>query len=148
MKTARSLLLTLAALAIFGCGAAARAQDGHKNAKTPSQALLANWNDIGNRIIAMAEDWPEDKYTYRPNAQVRTFQQVLLHVCRIELRFAESCFGNEDGRRTQRSRSERLQNERADGCFPEKIGCGRRRGNPERRRFRACLHIWTTGPDT
>ncbi len=80
MKTARSLLLTLAALAIFGCGAAARAQDGHQNAKTPSQALLANWNDIGNRLIAMAQDWPEDKYGYQPNKDVRTFQQVLLHV--------------------------------------------------------------------
>ncbi|MGB0035541.1 MAG: DinB family protein, partial [Candidatus Acidiferrales bacterium] len=45
-----------------------------------SEAVLANWNDIGNRLIAMAEDWPEEKYSYRPNADVRTFQQVLLHV--------------------------------------------------------------------
>ena len=28
----------------------------------------------------MAEDWPEDKYNFRPNAQVRTFADVLRHV--------------------------------------------------------------------
>lgn len=80
MKAIRSSMILTAVVAMLALGATVRAQDGHKNAKTPSQALLANWNDIGNRIIAMAEDWPEDKYTYRPNAQVRTFQQVLLHV--------------------------------------------------------------------
>jgi uncharacterized damage-inducible protein DinB len=48
--------------------------------RTPTQAVLANWNDVGNRLITMAEDWPADKYVYRTNAQVRTFQQVLLHV--------------------------------------------------------------------
>lgn len=80
MTTARGLMLLLAVLALLPLGSATRAQDGHKNAKTPSQALLANWNDIGGRIVAMAQDWPEDKYTYRPNDQVRTFQQQLLHV--------------------------------------------------------------------
>lgn len=47
---------------------------------TPSQAVLENWNDVGNRLVTMAEDWSADKYTYRPNASVRTFQEVLLHV--------------------------------------------------------------------
>ena len=76
-SVATTMIVMVAALALSGTMGA---QDGHQNAKTPSQAILANWNDIGNRIIAMAQDWPEDKYTYRPNAQVRTFQQVLLHV--------------------------------------------------------------------
>ena len=48
--------------------------------RTPRQAVLDNWNDVGNRLVAMAQDWPADKYTYRPNADVRTFHQVLLHV--------------------------------------------------------------------
>lgn len=80
MKTARSSVALLAVVAASVFGATLRAQDAHKNAKTPSQVLLANWNDIGNRLITMAQDWPEDKYSYQPNAQVRTFQQVLLHI--------------------------------------------------------------------
>ena len=60
----------------------ARAQDNSQAKKplSPSQALLENWNDIGNKLITMAQDWPEEKYTYRLNPQVRTFQEVLLHV--------------------------------------------------------------------
>jgi uncharacterized damage-inducible protein DinB len=47
---------------------------------TPSQAALAAWNEIGRKIIAMAEDFPEDKYDYRPHPSQRTFAEQLLHV--------------------------------------------------------------------
>lgn len=59
-----------------------RAQDGQQPPKqrTPSEAVVANWNDIGNRLVTMAQDWPEDKYTYRLNTDVRTFRAVLLHI--------------------------------------------------------------------
>jgi uncharacterized damage-inducible protein DinB len=56
------------------------AAQAEKKAKTPATAILDNWNDIGNKLVAMAEDWPEEKYTYRPNDGVRTFGQVLLHI--------------------------------------------------------------------
>jgi uncharacterized damage-inducible protein DinB len=46
----------------------------------PAEATLQNWNDIGNRLITMAEDFPAEKYTFRATPEVRTFQQVLLHV--------------------------------------------------------------------
>lgn len=32
-----------------------------KPADTPTKVLLDNWNDIGRKLIAMAEDFPEDK---------------------------------------------------------------------------------------
>jgi len=60
-----------------GQPAAAQAE---KKPKAPATAILENWNDIGNKLVAMAEDWPEEKYTYRPNDGVRTFGQVLLHI--------------------------------------------------------------------
>lgn len=70
-----------AALAALMLAPALRAQEGGaQKQRTPSQAALARWNDIGNELITMAEDWSADKYTYRLNAQVRTFQEVLLHV--------------------------------------------------------------------
>jgi uncharacterized damage-inducible protein DinB len=81
MKHMLSMLVVLGSLVLAGSIWTSRAQEGaQKKQKTPSQAELENWNYIGGKLIAMAEDWPEDKYTYRPNSDVRTFQQVLLHV--------------------------------------------------------------------
>ncbi|HWX93666.1 MAG TPA: DinB family protein [Terriglobales bacterium] len=47
---------------------------------TPSQAALAAWNVIGRKIIAMAEDFPEDKYDFKPHPTQRSFAEQLLHV--------------------------------------------------------------------
>ena len=47
---------------------------------SPSHAALNAWNDIGRKLIAMAEDFPEDKYDYKPNPAQRTFADQLLHV--------------------------------------------------------------------
>jgi hypothetical protein len=44
-----------------------------KPAPSPSQALLEQWNDIGRKLIVIAEDLPEDKYDYKPNPDSRTF---------------------------------------------------------------------------
>jgi len=48
-------------------------------APSPSAAVLEQWNDIGRKLIAMAEDFPEDKYGYKPQADSRTFQANMLH---------------------------------------------------------------------
>jgi uncharacterized damage-inducible protein DinB len=51
-----------------------------KPAVGPSAAVLEQWNDIGRKLIAIAEDLPEDKYDYKPNPDSRTFRALLLHV--------------------------------------------------------------------
>ena len=51
------------------------AQEGAAQSKTPPtpvKAVLDNWNDVGKRLITMAEDWPEDKYSYKLTPQVRS----------------------------------------------------------------------------
>ena len=55
-------------------------KEAPKPAPSPSQAVLEQWNEIGRKLIAIAEDLPEDKYEYKPNADSRTFRGVLLHV--------------------------------------------------------------------
>jgi uncharacterized damage-inducible protein DinB len=45
----------------------------------PSKVLLDNWNDNGRKLIAMAEDFPEDKYDFKPNPAQRSFAEQLLH---------------------------------------------------------------------
>jgi hypothetical protein len=59
---------------------AAKKKEPPKPASSPSQAVLEQWNDIGRKIIAIAEDLPEDKYDYKPNPDSRTFVAQLLHV--------------------------------------------------------------------
>jgi DinB superfamily len=80
-KFSRSIFVLLAlSLSLLSVASAVRAQDAAKKTKTPSEALLEAWNDVGNRLITMAQDWPEDKYTYKLTPDVRSFQEVLLHI--------------------------------------------------------------------
>jgi len=65
-------------------GMTARAQDAKKDAPTkpadpPSKVVLDTWNDVGRKIIAMAEDFPEDKYDFKPTPAQRSFAEQLLH---------------------------------------------------------------------
>jgi uncharacterized damage-inducible protein DinB len=76
--------LTLAFSIVFSIplanAQAAPAKDATpKPASTPSQVLLDNWNDVGRKLIAMAEDFPEDKYDFKPNPVQRSFAEQLLH---------------------------------------------------------------------
>src|SRR5277367_4964681 len=81
-KFARSICLLAVPALLLSVAATTRAQEGAqpKTPLTPTQAVLENWNDVGGRLVTMAQDWPEDKYTYKLNPAVRTFQQVLLHI--------------------------------------------------------------------
>ncbi|MGA2483645.1 MAG: DinB family protein [Candidatus Acidiferrales bacterium] len=58
---------------------AAKKVEPPKPAPSPSAALLETWNYQGHKLIAMAEDFPEDKYDFKPNPAQRTFAEQLLH---------------------------------------------------------------------
>ena len=79
MKKLAVQILALAFLGLVGTSAV-WAQQAAKKAPGPEAVLLGHWNAIGSKIIAMAKDWPADKYDYRPNDQVRTFGQILAHI--------------------------------------------------------------------
>jgi DinB superfamily len=74
-----TLLFALVLAAWPAMGQAANAPKTPKPAPSPSQAVLEQWNDIGRKLIAIAEDLPEDKYDYKPNPASRTFLAQLLH---------------------------------------------------------------------
>ena len=48
-------------------------------ARSRADEMLDRWNDIGNKLVAMAQDFPEDKYDYKLQKDQRTFAQNLLH---------------------------------------------------------------------
>lgn len=49
-------------------------------AGTPADEVLAAWNEAARKIIAMAEDYPEAKYDFKPTPEVRSFAEQILHV--------------------------------------------------------------------
>jgi len=65
---------------------AAHAQDTMKKeaaikpADPESKVVLDSWNESGRKLIAMAEDFPEDKYDFKPTPAQRSFAGQLLHV--------------------------------------------------------------------
>jgi hypothetical protein len=65
-------------LPVMGQEAAAKKKPGP--APSPSQAVLEAWNDIGRKLIAMAGDFPEDKFSYKPHPDSRTFVANMVHV--------------------------------------------------------------------
>jgi len=73
-----ALAMGLAAMPILAQDAAKK--EPPKPPLSPSAEVLEQWNEIGRKLIAIAEDLPEDKYDYKPNPDSRTFQAVLIHV--------------------------------------------------------------------
>jgi len=64
-----------------------------KPADSPSKAVLASWNEIGRKLIAMAEDFPEDKYDFKPTPAQRTFAEQLLHAANANYFFTDAALG-------------------------------------------------------
>ena len=75
-----AVLALVASLGVSLVSARGASNDSPKAAPSPSAAVLAQWNDIGRKLIAMAEDFPEDKYEFKPVPEERTFGAQLLHV--------------------------------------------------------------------
>lgn len=41
---------------------------------------LAFWNDVGRKLVDMADDLPQDSYAYRPMPDVRSVAEIVHHV--------------------------------------------------------------------
>jgi len=80
MKRAQFLAILLLAWAF-----PAHAQDAMKKdtavkpADPEVKVVLDSWNEVGRKLIAMAEDFPEDKYDLKPTPAQRSFAEQLLH---------------------------------------------------------------------
>ena len=74
-----ALLLSAALFTPMAHAQGAAKQEAPKPPDSPSKVLLNRWNDNGRKLIAMAEDFPEDKYDFKPNPAQRSFAEQLLH---------------------------------------------------------------------
>jgi dienelactone hydrolase len=77
-------LLLLMVPATSLCGQAQTQAQPPKPARSRSDEMLERWNDIGNKLIAMAQDFPEDKYDFKLEKDERTFALNLLHAAALD----------------------------------------------------------------
>jgi uncharacterized damage-inducible protein DinB len=82
--------LTLVAITLFsavGTGLLSQAQTQSKPpgpSRSQSEEMLERWNDIGNKLVAMARDFPEDKFDFKVQKDQRTFAENLLHAAALD----------------------------------------------------------------
>ena len=91
MKKLLGFVFCLALLAPFP----ARADQAAATSAAPSAAaaVLDQWNEIGRKLIAMAEDFPEDKYDFKPTPAVMSFAQRLIHAAAANYFFTNPAVG-------------------------------------------------------
>jgi hypothetical protein len=83
-------LLALIALTLVAAFPAALYGQGQTQNQAPlpvrsrTEETLAMWNAIGNKLIAMAQDFPEDKYDFKVQKDQRTFALNLLHAAALD----------------------------------------------------------------
>jgi len=106
-KSVFAVLLLAATLAIpVHAQDTAKKDAAVKPADPESKVVLDSWNDIGRKLIAMAEDFPEDKYDFKPNPAQRSFAEQLLHASGTTYFFTNLALGQkppaeEDPKRDQ-----------------------------------------------
>jgi len=83
-RSSKWFWFAVVALTLLTAGISLRSQAQTQNqppapALTHADEMLQAWNQIGNKLVAMAEDFPEDKYDFKPTPAQRTFAEQLLH---------------------------------------------------------------------
>ncbi len=77
----------------------AHAQDATKKdaevkpADPELKVVLDSWNDIGRKLTEMAEDFPADKYDFKPTPAQRSFAEQLLHAAGANYYFTNAAMG-------------------------------------------------------
>jgi uncharacterized damage-inducible protein DinB len=77
-------VVTLLAAAMSLHGQAQTQNQAPSPARSQSEEMLDWWNDIGNKLVAMAKDFPEDKYDFKVQKDQRTFALNLLHAAALD----------------------------------------------------------------
>jgi hypothetical protein len=89
------------ALTVAGLSMMASSLCGQTRAAGPlrsrAEETLEWWNHIGGKLIAMAKDFPEDKYDFKVQKDERTFAENLLHVAAVDYDLGSRVSGSHMG---------------------------------------------------
>src|SRR5438067_11843152 len=100
MKRPALALVAVTLLAAVGMSLASLAQTQNQPpgpARSRSDEMLDRWNAIGNKLIAMAQDFPEDKYDFKVQKDQRTFALNLLHAAALDFILIRGISGSKLG---------------------------------------------------
>jgi uncharacterized damage-inducible protein DinB len=87
----------LIVLAIAASGLQAQTPKVTGTARSRADETLEWWNHIGNKLIAMARDFPEDKYDFKVEKDQRSFAENILHVASVDFDVAGRVAGRQIG---------------------------------------------------
>jgi uncharacterized damage-inducible protein DinB len=92
MRFAERFMMATALCVFVAGGTFAQAQRAAatRPARSASDELLAQWNEVHNKLIGMAKDFPEDKYDFKVQKDERTFAENLLHIAGVDYEFLNS----------------------------------------------------------
>jgi uncharacterized damage-inducible protein DinB len=100
MRRSSLVLVAVTVLAIVGTSFYSQGQaqnQAPRSARSRADETLAMWNSVGNKLIAMAQDFPEDKYDFKLQKDQRTFAQTLLHVAGVDYLLMRTVSGSNIG---------------------------------------------------
>jgi uncharacterized damage-inducible protein DinB len=87
MRRSSRALVAVTLLMVVGTSLYSQVQaqnEAPRPARSRAEETLDMWNAIGNKLIAMAQDFPEDKYDFKLQKDERTFAQNLLHAAALD----------------------------------------------------------------
>src|SRR5271166_3555955 len=94
MKRIPFLAIVLLAFAFLAPAQEAMKKDAAVKPADPElKVVLDSWNDIGRKLTAMAEDFPEDKYDFKPTPAQRSFREQLVHGAGANYYFTNPAMG-------------------------------------------------------
>ena len=93
MKRLPFIAIVLVAFAFAAHAQDAMKKDTAKPADPEVKVVLDSWNEIGRKLTAMAEDFPEDKYDFKPTPAQRSFAEQLLHAAGSNYYFTDTVMG-------------------------------------------------------
>jgi formylglycine-generating enzyme required for sulfatase activity len=88
-RSSKRLSFAVVALTLLAAGISLHSQAQTQNQPpvpvlTRADEMLQAWNQIGNKLVAMAQDFPEDKYDFKVQKDERTFALNLLHAAALD----------------------------------------------------------------
>lgn len=55
--------------------------------------FLSQWQSVNEKLLAMAEDFPADRYSFRPSCKTRSFAEQMLHAANYNYSFINAING-------------------------------------------------------
>jgi hypothetical protein len=86
-KRSLFVVVVLTLLVVAGTSLYSQAQTQNQPpspARSRADETLEMWNAIGNKLVAMAQDFPEGKYDFKVQKDERTFALNLLHAAALD----------------------------------------------------------------